>query len=211
MQLAQRGLVGNEGACCSGRADVSICKGSFKRPSPSNEGHTDVEALTAKELNALSPEDRERLLEEVHGISTTIDEDPEFIAKSLFDLQDAINGLRLNKLAYDLALSMSPEFLHDRGFRLMFLRATCFDIPKAARLLVRHFDSKMKLFGKEKLVKRITYVDLDKDDRDALFAGSTQVLPSKDRSGRAIVLITYKLLKFKSWKNQVGVVEICTS
>ena len=202
MHLAHGSWGGDKDACCSARTDVSIC--SLKRPSPSHGGRSDVEVLTAKELNALSIDDRERLFEEVNGISSTTDEDPNFITKCLFDLQDAIDGLHLDRSAYDLAMSMSPQFLNNRSFRLMFLRATCFDTTKAARLLVGHFDSKMKLFGEEKLVKRITYSDLDEDDRDALFTGAAQVLPSRDQSGRGIVFLTYKLMKFKSWKNQVN-------
>ena len=104
----------------------------------------------------------------------------------------------------DLAMAMRPELLNDRAFRLMFLRSDWFDVAKAAKRLVTFFDSKLKLFGEEKLVKRITYEDLDKDDRESLSTGSSQVLPSTDRSGRGIVFLTYKLMKFKSWKNQVS-------
>ena len=194
-----------EAACCSTTSGVPICSLSYKRPSPSHGLHSDVEALTAKELNALSIEDRERLFEELNGISSTVDEEPDFVAQCLYDLDNEVDRLHSDRSAYDLAMAMRPELLNDRAFRLMFLRADCFDVAKAARRLVMHFDSKLKLFGEEKLVKKITYDDLDEDDRAALSTGASHVLPSRDQAGRGILCITYKLLRFKSWKNQVRI------
>ena len=85
----------------------------------------------------------------------------------------------------------------------MFLRAESFDARKAAKRMVKYFESKQLLFGKDKLVKRITYADLDADDKGALLSGGAQILRSKDQSGRTIFFISGKLGSFKTWQNQV--------
>ena len=74
--------------------------------------------MTAKELNALSLEDRERLFEELNGVSSTIDEEPLFVTKCLMSMDDEINRSRMDRSAYDLAISMRPELLLDQSFRL---------------------------------------------------------------------------------------------
>ena len=159
--------------------------------------------MTAKELNALSLEDRERVFEEVHGIAHSADEDPATITQHLVDLDQAIPEVRLDTSAYELAMSKEPSLQTDRSFRLMFLRAEDFNARRAARRLVKYFNSKRILFGEGKLTKRITLEDLNDDDMEALLRGSIQILP-KDQAGRPVVFLAGKHVKFKEWQNQVS-------
>ena len=136
------------------------------------EHQSDVLPLTVKELNELSLEDREKVFEEVNGISSTIKEDPIFVDKCLLALDTELEQIVLGRLAYVLAISKRPQLRNNRQFCLMFLRSERFHPAKAAKRLVTYFDSKRFLFGEDKLVKHITYNDLDEDDQKALQSGS---------------------------------------
>ena len=93
---------------------------SYKRPRSDGEAEGDIVAQTAKDLNAMSIEDRERLFEEINGVSSVIDETPELVEKSLSELNDEIARVRVDKSAYNLAMQMRPELKTDRKFGLMF-------------------------------------------------------------------------------------------
>ena len=54
--------------------------------------------------------------------------------------------------------------------------------------MVGYFEGKLQYFGESLLTKRIQFNDLDNDDQACVQAGHLQVLPSRDRSGRAIVV-----------------------
>ena len=54
--------------------------------------------------------------------------------------------------AYDMAVSMDANYVHDPKFLLMFLRADNYSIPKAIWRIKHHFRIKLELFGKEMLV-----------------------------------------------------------
>ena len=83
---------------------------------------------------------------------------------------------------------MDRDYVQDRDFRLKFLRADLFNATEAALRLARHFQAKLELFGRSKLVKDIVQDDLDEEDMAALYAGFTQLLPVRDRAGRAVSL-----------------------
>jgi hypothetical protein len=149
------------------------------------EAEAEADALLAKEMNQLSVEEREKVLEDVHGIARVIDEPQEFIEACLALLEKELTNIS-SRAAYDLASSMSKEYTSSNKMRLMFLRAESFDPNKAASHMVAFFDEKYKLFGAEKLTKDIVLADLDPDDIVALESGSFQVLPEKDSAGRKV-------------------------
>ena len=91
-----------------------------------------------------------------------------------------------SKEAYEAKKSMNPDYVSDKKFQLKFLRADRFDAKQAALRLVRHFQAKLELFGKSKLVKDIVQDDLDRDDMEALYSGFSQMLPVRDRAGRLV-------------------------
>jgi hypothetical protein len=93
-----------------------------------------------------------------------------------------------DKEAYDEGEVLSKSFVQDRNRRIAFLRADLFDAKKAANRMVSHLKTKREIFGRHKLVKRITLDDLDDECIALLRSGSQQILPSRDASGRVVVL-----------------------
>ncbi len=112
----------------------------------------EASALLAKEMNQLSVDEREKVLDDVHGIARVTDEPEEFIEACLELLENELTKIS-SKAAYDLASSMSKEYTSRKKIRLVFLRAESFDPPNAASRMVRLFDEKYELFGGDKLTK----------------------------------------------------------
>ena len=119
----------------------------------------------------MSLEDREKLFEEVNGIPTIVHEDPEFVTKSLEELDTEINKVKMDKSAYHLAMSLRPEWKTNHNFRLMFLRAEEFQAKPAAEKMQRFFDVKLELFGQDKLCRPITLDDFNEEDMECLRNG----------------------------------------
>ena len=163
----------------------------------------EANAMLAKEMNQLSAEEREKMLEDVHGIARVMDEPQEFIEASLALLEKELTNIS-NKVAYDLASSMSKKYTSSKKRRLMFLRAESFDAYNAASRMVRFFDQKYELFGPHNLTKDITLDDLDPDDIAALEKGFYQVLPEKDRAGRLVFCYFPKLKMIRTTQNMVS-------
>jgi hypothetical protein len=152
----------------------------------------DPDALLAVELNRLSMQEREQVLYEVHGVAEAIDEQPDFVNTCLskFDTElDKIQG----KAAYEQALLLDPRYVRNLNFRLQLLRASRFDAAEAAVRMVRFFQCKLELFGTDKLVKDIRIADLNSEDVACLESGFLQLLPMRDRSGRAIIFMNPEL------------------
>ena len=151
-----------------------------KEPTPQEEV-----ALLSKELNEMSVLEREQLYEEIHGVDEDIVETPELLARSFQELDQHLIAIK-TKPAYDLAYQLSKDFVTDPKFRLLFLRSERFHPQRTARKMVGYFEYKCDLFGADKLVKKITLDDLSKDDRTTLQTGAMQILPNRDKSGRAV-------------------------
>mmetsp|Transcript_20238 Transcript_20238/g.44052 ORF Transcript_20238/g.44052 Transcript_20238/m.44052 type:complete len:526 (-) Transcript_20238:44-1621(-) len=105
--------------------------------------------------------------------------------------------------AYRLAVSMSPSYVRNPEFRLMFLRATEGDVKKAAKRLTRHFKTKLRLFGEDKLVRDIVLDDLSEDDMESLKSGGFQVLSKRDAAGRLVLFGRYTSMKYKAIDNML--------
>src|SRR6056300_1010636 len=144
-----------------------------------------VDDMIASHMERLSVDDREKVYMDVHAVPDTVTETPELIHLSLLDLQNEIELLP-DKQAYNLAERLSSEYVHDRDFRLAFLRCEKFDCAKAALRIIRHFQMKLDLFGVEKLVMHITQDDLDVEDMEALYSSSGRFLNAFDSAGRII-------------------------
>ena len=146
-----------------------------------------AESLFTKSMSAMTPSDREDAYDDIHAIPVEQAEDSEMIQDSLERLEFQIE-MREDNQAYLLAKHSNPDYVNNQDFRLSFLRADRFDAKKAAFRMVRHFQIKMELFGKEKLGMDIVQDDLDENDMKVLYEGTAQLLPTKDRGGRAIML-----------------------
>lgn len=149
--------------------------------------HTNLSSLIASELSLLSIEDREKALEEVHGVIQTTDEDPEKM-KNLFDqVKEELKRIRY-KQAYEKAAFRCSSYVADPEFVVLFLRADNYNPRKAAIRLVEHFKYKLELFEDKTLVRDIMYDDLDEGGKSVLKSGLMQTLPTPDRAGRQVML-----------------------
>jgi len=83
--------------------------------------------------------------------------------------------------------------VEQREFRLSFLRAERFDTKKAATRMIDYFEEKRRLFGVDKLTSKIQLKDLDAESKYCLESGQLQLLPGRDRAGRAVIVETKKL------------------
>jgi hypothetical protein len=186
-------------SCSGGSGDCNTT--GFWR-SVDGVGETEGDTLLVKELNELSITEREHVLEEVNGLPKAIDETSELVEESLKRLEEDISKIR-KRSAYEKALFMAPNYVRDRDFRLMFLRSALFDPRKGAKRMVNYFHHKLRLFGLDKLVKKITLDDLDQDDLTDMFSGSLQILPVKDRAGRTVVVSFHDKHQYKTFENHV--------
>ena len=160
---------------------------SLPAPSGSSVGD-DADALLAREMNGLSVEERDNVIFDLHGVSELPNETPEFIDDNLKAMGRVLRTKFGGKHAYEMALFKDPGYVSDFNFQLMFLRATNWKPRAAAVRMLRFFNSKLQLFGEDLLVKNITQTDLPPDALKCLYSGYVQVLPFRDRSGRAVII-----------------------
>ncbi|CAJ1964761.1 unnamed protein product [Cylindrotheca closterium] len=156
-----------------------------------------ADSLIATQMAKLSVADREKAYMDVHGISEDAQETPELIQESLVLLQLEIDMLS-DKKAYIIADRLDPNYTQDGDFRLAFLRCERFDCQKAALRIIRHFQTKLDLFGEDKLTMDITQDDLDTDDMDVLYSANGRFLNAYDSGGRIINFITRVPKLFKT-------------
>jgi hypothetical protein len=161
----------------------------FKGDGISEEG--DIDALIANELNKMTLKEREEIMYDLHGVSEVIDEDPDMVARKFEEVKSILAEKQTNKkaAAYNLAVSMSSNYVKNRKFLLMFLRAERFHAKKAALRVISHFHKKLELFGASKLCKDITLEDLDPHAMEVLENGHLTLLPARDRADRLVYCI----------------------
>ena len=148
--------------------------------------------ILASGLTELTIKERESVFHDLHGVAEPITEEPEFIVKSLAELEVVIANTP-NREAYEQAKRIDSQYVHSLEFRLMFLRSERFVVKRAASRLLRHFETKLELFGPESLAREIRYEDLYEGAAKSLEAGNLQLLPLRDRTGRAIISCTPSL------------------
>jgi hypothetical protein len=151
-----------------------------------------AESLLTQELNQMSLKERKLAYEDIHSVDKMINDEPtEFVSERLEDLERELRMIPI-KPAYDQAEQISKLYVTDQKLRLQFLRAEYFDARKAAHRLVSFMEGKLEFFGPEVLARSIYLSDLDQDDLESLRSGFRQLLPSRDRAGRAILLHFWK-------------------
>ena len=189
-------LASNPFSKSSMREKIPICENTLD--------HHKVDVLLAKEMNQLSARERDQILDDVHGVTDVIEETPEFVEDCIAQLGVSLASIP-HKPEYDLAMCLDADYVMNRKFRIMFLRSERFDVSRAATRLVKHFREKQRLFGTEALCRDIEWKDLNQEDRETLQSGFFQVLPLRDRAGRAILCVTETGKSFK----MENVVRIC--
>ena len=165
------------------------------------------DAALAKEMNELSVTEREKVLDDIHGVASIQEETPASILQSLREIDLALGVLpKIKRKALDRALFFKPGLLddeHSDKFKLMFLRADSYDAPKAAKRLAKHFEEKLELFGEGKLTKPITLDDLEEEDLENLGFVGCAILPHKDQSGRPIMFFDIPRFNFDNPQSMV--------
>jgi hypothetical protein len=204
------------------------------------------ETVIATHLNQLSMQQRDAVLQDIHGVADIIVETPTLISSSLLQLECELNSFVLqlqnnrsnnnnnnntntntngmnfndsnqstttnndndnstNLHPYEIVLlhqqSSSPAgttttttTTTDVEFKLSFLRAEQFHPQRAARRMLRYYETKRRLFGTSLLCKhRIHLSDLDSEARKHLQCGRMQLLQERDRAGRAVLVGVRKL------------------
>ena len=152
---------------------------------------SDADGMIARAMNDLSVADRERALDEIHGITPSEMEE--------VNMSDLIEGLKLEIAntvqgpAYELALSQSKDYVEE--VLLRFLRTDYKDISTSAKRVISHFELKLSLFGEDMLSRDITLLDLSELDMRVLQTGCMQLLPIQDKSGRPVLVFMKKLLE----------------
>lgn len=168
-----------------------------------NEMHPeDIDRVLSKEMESLSFPDRNKIQEEIHGVTNLCPEEtPAMIRSSLQSMQQHINDIQ-QKPIYDLIPPSS--YVHSKEFMLSFLRCELFDCKKAAERLIRYTEYMEEEYDMEVLERPLQITDLQqkfgkkgKAVMDSFKVGHTQLLPFRDRSGRRIftshfVAMTYE-------------------
>jgi hypothetical protein len=169
----------------------------------------ETDALVARDMNDLSMKEREQVLHDIHGVADIPNEDPSKMQEKLAELESEIQQQSASeKSAYQQALGISEEYVRGHSFGLKFLRADCYDAPKAAKRMLAFFEQKLEIFGLEKLVKDITLQDLNEDDLEVLKNGHLQLVPQRDRAGRVIFCNVLTHERFKKGINLVSRVKL---
>jgi hypothetical protein len=193
--------------------------------SPTEDGHNSIsvipanahildleelERMLAKEHHEKPRDERERLINELHGVSSrTVPESPEMIISALNLFQKALEKdvPESEKGAYHKACSMNSTYVHSAAFRLKFLRVEFFDPKKAALRYVRNLDYLQEVFGDFALLRQLYLSDLNREELKFFKKGYMQVLPFRDSVGRRIIvhLGSYGGLEFTNTvKERVG-------
>jgi hypothetical protein len=170
---------------------------------PQHHSVAETEKAIVEDMNNLSVEERVQAYEDIHGVSTLVQEDPDVVHKKQADLDKEIH--RYKNKAYILAESLSKDYVQDRDFRLMFLRADNFDVKAAARRLLAFFTYKLHYFGQDKLCRDIKLTDLSLADRECLESGAFQELLQTDRAGRRVMMIFQQLREFQKQEHFVSI------
>ena len=165
-----------------------------------------IEKLMAKDISQLSSKELGVAYEDIHGVSQVVEETPQMVIEKLQQMEQALRAIN-NKTAYDQAETMDYQYVNDPKFRLMFLRAECFDSQKAAVRLVNFMEGKLEYFGPQCLARPIFLSDLDHDDLQTLRAGPLQLLPIRDRAGRAVTTDSFTMCP-PCYQNPINLVSL---
>ena len=161
-----------------------------------------LDQILAKEMNRLTVAERTQAIEDVHGVSGTLEVDETTKQLKLKELADYIKKHKSKE--YKLAEKLSRNYVQNEDFRLQFLQADLMNVSAAGSRLFKFLHYKLKLFGRDKLVHKIKQSDLNPADMTCLNEGTLQVLLQKDSSGRPVFAIFQHLSSNKNDDSMVS-------
>jgi hypothetical protein len=80
-------------------------------------------------------------------------------------------------------------YVNSIEFRLMYLRSGLFDVKKTAKRIVQALDLLLEIYGEYALERKIKLSDFTKNELKIMKKGYIQLLPSRDRGGRRIIVV----------------------
>jgi hypothetical protein len=154
----------------------------------------EVDALLTKELNELSIFDRQRVLEELHGVHRSAVEHQESTKlQACLDRLDAeIDKIPASeKVLYNEAVRNNSPYILSEQYRTKFARAGKYDPEDAAKRIVSNLQFVYDLFGSKEagLIRPVLHKDLSENAQRTLQRGPFRSLPFRDPSGRRIIVV----------------------
>lgn len=170
------------------------CGFSSKHRRTNSDEAENADNIVSSAFGSLSLEDREQALNEMHGVDETPAElmSEEALQEKLAQLRTELYLLCQSKNVHNahaflLAEQQDSQFVFHPRFCTRFLTAADFDVQLAARNILRHFEWKLKLWGRSMLAREPHRSDLDDVEQALLRSGTLQILPQRDTAGRPIV------------------------
>jgi hypothetical protein len=153
---------------------------------------SNIHTIPPERIYKATPEERTEALQDMHGVSDTIQEEANIVEAKLRELDILLATFgndEEERQAYDEAVRRNPEYV--RSMRLAFLRGESFDVSKTRTRMLAHFTTRLSLFQTPDVLGRdIGLADLkSENDKFILKNGMIQLLPHEDRSGRAILFM----------------------
>lgn len=145
----------------------------------------ETEEFLAQEMNKLSVQERSEALHDVHCVGEELQEDPTMVQEALVEFDRML--VSKGNFMYQKAVSQNRAYVEDVSFRLKFLRANLYDIPKATNQLFNFLHYKAMYFGEHKIAHEITLDDLNAEEMDLLLSGFYHIQDGRDRVGRVIL------------------------
>ena len=145
-----------------------------------------ADARHAQEMSHLSVEERGRVYEELHGVDPELEEAN--VEERLQDFCLEMESQVAQDQAPYIARAMNSAPSYIMGLRLQMLRADYFDPHKAVQRLERFLRGKVAYYGEDTLTRPVYLSDLNSDDQRMMESGFYQLLPQRDRAGRAVIV-----------------------
>ena len=82
----------------------------------------EMDIAIAQALNSMSMNERQQALHDLHGVSDVPEEDPKVLRAKLDQLEVELSKIP-DKRAYYMAKAISPAYVCDPDFRMLFLRS----------------------------------------------------------------------------------------
>ena len=185
-----------------------FCNPFARKSTKENQPIEEAERIISEGLMGVSLKEREEAIQDIHGVYETKQEDHSLLLSCCNELDYHLS----QKMQRTKALQMARSYnngAYVRSLYLMFLRCDDFNPSKAANRLEQHFEIKRELFLNACLVRDITLDDFHKDDMSCLKLGAYQVLPTRDRAGRPILVCCFFAQKYKEPANLVSALVFC--
>lgn len=200
LSLATAAAGGSSSSCCC----VPWHKQVLQRQNRVRaKSYTDADL--ARDMNALTVEQREVLAEEIHGVSDVPTETPSLVQQKIQDMHEAMKNIPKSTAyrdAWDRAVYLRPSLATDVDHLLMFLRTRRYDPFDAANWMLKYYDSKRQLWGDGVVPNKLTWDDLTEEEQAYVRKGVFLSIPKNYKTpGNSEKLNYYRVFR---WDNFSG-------